>query len=229
MMMMDIGMYGHGHNHHGGSYNPDSNFYNYTEPAGQHSSVHYPTSYQYEEQQSFLYPTSEVPETPPSPNDLNYYTQQVHPDNPIINTETGLSYTNLDYAHSSSMYPHNSYDPYQRDHQDILLRHHEEASDNNVIHSYLGDNKYHHLGHDVGYPQNLGSARSPPSSCMEYQHLHRYKEEAVEVVDNRMKQNHHMHSLNPVPTQQQPSLPTYKWMQVKRNVPKPAGKLLIYF
>jgi hypothetical protein len=38
-----------------------------------------------------------------------------------------------------------------------------------------------------------------------------------------MRQHHVMHNLSSVP-QPQPVLPTYKWMQVKRNVPKPTGE-----
>ncbi|KAL3279505.1 hypothetical protein HHI36_017014 [Cryptolaemus montrouzieri] len=221
MMMMDIGMYGHGHNHHGNSYNSESNFYNYTEATSQHTSTHHPSSYQYDDQQSFMY-ISDHSETPPSPNDLNYFTQQVHPENPIINTETGLSYTNLDYGHSSTVYSHSSYESYQRGQQDILLRHHEDVADSNGHHTYnLVDNKYHHLGHDIGYHQHLVSAASSPNSCMEYQQIQRYKEEVVESGDSSMmKPHHHIHSVNPVPSQQL-TLPTYKWMQVKRNVPKP--------
>lgn len=211
-MMMDVGMYGH--NHHGSSYNPDPNFFGYTDGSNQHAG-HYP-SYQYEDQQ-FLYPSSEVLDTPPSPSDLNYYPQPVHPENPIINTDTGLSYTNLDYGHSNPSYPTN-YDPYQRGPQDVHLRHHEDVASANG-HVYTGENKYH-LAHEVGYHPHLVSAGSTANSCMEYQHLQRYKED---VESDRMKNHHLQHPMNAGPTQQ-PSLPTYKWMQVKRNVPKPTGE-----
>ncbi|XP_044761890.1 homeotic protein labial [Coccinella septempunctata] len=207
MMMMDVGMYG---NHHGSSYNPDPNFFGYTDASNQHV-AHYPP-YQYEDQQ-FLYPASDVLDSPPSPVELNYYPQQILPENPIINTDTGLSYTNLDYGHSNPAFPPNYELPYQRGPQDHV-RHHEEVTGTNG-HVYTGENKYH-IGHDVAYHSHLVPSGSPPNSCMEYQHLQRYKEE---VDGDRMK-NHHVHSMNPVPTQQ-PSLPTYKWMQVKRNVPKP--------
>lgn len=209
-MMMDVGMYGH--NHHGNSYNPDPNFFGYTEAANQHPS-HYP--YQYEDQQ-FIYPPSDVLDAPPSPNDLNYYSQQIHPpENPIINTDTGLSYTNLDYGHSNPGYPPN-YDPYQRGPQDVHIRHPDEVASSNGL--YTGENKYS-LGHEMGYHPHFGSAGSPSSSCMEYQHLQRYKED---VEGDRLK-NHHLQGISPAPTQQ-PSLPTYKWMHVKRNVPKPTGE-----
>lgn len=51
----------------------------------------------------------------------------------------------------------------------------------------------------------------------------RYKEEMLSG-DGRMRQHHGMHAMN-AGQPQHPVLPTYKWMQVKRNIPKPTGKL----
>ncbi|XP_044258033.1 homeobox protein Hox-B1b [Tribolium madens] len=210
MMMMDVGMYGH-HSQHG-TY-PSDNYYNYPSdiPNAQQMPPHY-SNYHYED--PYGYTGSE--ETPPSPQEVYYHHQAIPQDNPIINTETGLSYTNLDYGNSN--YPpinHQNYnEPYQRTHENMLLRHHEEVGDGHQ-HHFLHENKYQ-LEVDSGY--HIGATNTPTNSCMEYQHLQRYKEETLQG-DGRMRQ-HVMHNLNSVP-QPQPVLPTYKWMQVKRNVPKP--------
>jgi hypothetical protein len=232
MMMMDIGMYGH-HSQHG-AYNPtDANYYNYSGDIPQnatHQLPHY-SNYHYEES-SYLYSAaSDSVETPPSPQDIYYHHQPIPQDNPIINTETGLSYTNLDYgnANGNPIYPainQNSYgEAYQRGHQDnMLIRHHEDVSDGHQQHhTFLHENKYQ-LEVDANYHGHIVSAsNTPTNSCMEYQHLHRYKDEGIQGDGGRMRQHHVMHNLSSVP-QPQPVLPTYKWMQVKRNVPKPTGE-----
>lgn len=168
-------------------------------------------------------------DTPPSPQDLNYYPHQSgHQDSSIISTETGLSYTNLDYANSnsSSLYHHHQQpgysDPtYSRGTHELLLRHHDESGDQNP---YLHERKYHghQLEHGEGSYHVHPHLMSPQAnaSCMEFQHLSRYKEEMI--GDGRLRQHPGMHGIGPG-QQQQPALPTYKWMQVKRNVPKPAA------
>lgn len=222
MIMMDISMYGH-HNQHGATYNStaETNYYNFnsdlTHTNHQFSSNHYP-SYHYDDT-SYLYgTTTDSVETPPSPQDLNYYPHQAIQENPIINTDTGLSYTNLDYNNTNGnhMYhPQATYnESYQR--QDALLRHEDNADGQQLHQNYVHDNKYH-IENDVSYHHQ------PSSSCMEFQQLHRYKEEVMHG-DGRLRGHHVMHSINAVP-QPQPVLPTYKWMQVKRNVPKPGEYL----
>lgn len=259
MMMMDIGMFGHGHhNQHNGVYAPtDSNYYSYSSDLSSPThgsshqvqpSIHYASSssYHYDEP-GYIYGPNETSETPPSPQDMNFYHQHhqnIPHDNSIINTETGLSYTNLDYSNSnSSLYTsvnhQNVYtaEGFQRTHQDVPLRHTgEEIAENQQLHgNYHQDNKYlpHQIETNVDgfHTHHLVSGTSPTSSCMEYQHLHRYKDETLQSADgtlNRLRSRHHvMHGLNAI-SQSQPALPTYKWMQVKRNVPKPAGKYLLY-
>lgn len=236
-MMMDISMYGH-HNQHSAAYNStDSNYYNYSSELNHSSShhqfqAHYAPNYHYEEP-SYLYGTTvtDTADTPPSPQDLNYYHPQQMQENPIINTDTGLSYTNLDYANSNSntIYHHqNSYNENYRTHpSDVLMQHPEEGSDNHHLHhSYAHENKYH--GHQLEIDGNyhhphLTPPNAPPNACMEFQHLHRYKEEVLQGSEgHRLRQHHGIHGLNALP-QPQPVLPTYKWMQVKRNVPKPTA------
>ncbi|KAJ8916961.1 hypothetical protein NQ315_008361 [Exocentrus adspersus] len=242
MMMMDISMYGH-HNQHSAVYNSsDSNYYNNYSSELNHSSTHhqfqthYTSNYHYEEP-SYLYGATvgDTVDTPPSPQDLNYYHPQQIQENPIINTDTGLSYTNLDYANSNSnsIYHHpTGYNENYRTHPpDVLMQHHDERSDSHHLHhNYTPDSKYH--SHQVELEGNyhhphLVTSNATSNSCMEFQHLHRFKDEVLQSPEgHRLRQHHPMHSLNTVP-QPQPVLPTYKWMQVKRNVPKPAACKII--
>nr|XP_022919343.1 homeobox protein Hox-B1b-like [Onthophagus taurus] len=233
MMMMD--MYGHGgHTNYPSS---DNTFYytNETSPTSVHNQLNQYSGYHYEETPYvFSSTTTENVETPPSPQDIYNYQQtttshQVPETNPIINnTETGLSYTNLDYNtyqqiqhHQNNVYNDGYHQPMktsQHLHQEVQNVHHHQGG------GYL-ENKYvpsHHQHHQIdGDGFHLLTASS---SCMEYQHHHRYKEEGGVVQDHdriRQHQQHIAHNMNNI-QQTQPVIPTYKWMQVKRNVPKPS-------
>ncbi|XP_031338017.1 uncharacterized protein LOC116166939 isoform X2 [Photinus pyralis] len=234
MMMMDVGMYGHGHhNQYGSTYNPsEANFFGYqgeSYPQGhtsEHQLSHYATSYYYEDS-SYLCGNSS--ESPPPQQDINYYHPSHHQpiphDNPIINTESGLSYTNLDYANSGAcsnsgylnsnqnIYPSDA--GYQRTQSEVMARHHDNIIDGRQSHSYY-DTKYHHLDND-SYSQLV----LQNTSCAEYQQL-QYKEEptATQELDRTHPSLHSISQLSTVP-RHTPAIPTYKWMQVKRNVPKP--------
>ncbi|XP_060524012.1 homeobox protein Hox-A1 [Cylas formicarius] len=241
MITMDVSMYGHHNQHNAPSYNStDSNYYNYSggdlsnHGVGSHHQYtgSYPTNYHHYEEASYLYgagaTSTDSVETPPSPQDLNYYHAQQPPqDNPIINTDTGLSYTNLDYANSNSpsIYHHHqsgyseTYAP--RPPHELLLRHSEEPSE--IHHTYFQDNKYHESAEgSYHHPHIVTSNAGQSSTCMEFQHLQRYKEEILPDAHVRLRQHHGMHGLG-APQQPQPVIPTYKWMQVKRNVPKPTA------
>ncbi|KAF2884470.1 hypothetical protein ILUMI_21700 [Ignelater luminosus] len=257
MMMMDIGMYGHGHhNQHGGAYNPsESNFYGYAgdtysqNHGSEHqlSTSHYATSaYNYEEP-SYICTTSSSAETPPSPQDLNYYHHQSHhqslqQETQIINTESGLSYTNLDYANSTgctnASYPNSnqqnlySSDVYQRTQSEVMVRHHDNLPDSHQSHHfYHHDTKYHPLHIDnENYSHSHSHLVLQNTSCAEYQHHLRYKEEGIpspEPEHSHHRAVHTMQHLSSAVPQHAPAIPTYKWMQVKRNVPKPQGKICV--
>lgn len=242
--MMDVGMYGHGHQHGGGNYNQPESFYGYaTEVYSQsHGSTHplptpqYATSYHYEET-PYLCSTDSA-DAPPSPQDINFYQHQssshsVHhgqPENQIISTESGLSYTNLDYANSPvcpNAYPQQqavySTDGYQRTQSDMMLRHH----DGGVEGQFYQDTKYHaHQLDNEGYAPHL-VLQNVPTSCVDYQNHRRYKEEVLNSDADRIHCSRPHHGLSHMASVAQPTsaIPTYKWMQVKRNVPKPQGKL----
>ncbi|GLV45239.1 hypothetical protein CBL_05340 [Carabus blaptoides fortunei] len=168
----------------------------------------------------------------------------------IISTESGLSYTNLDYGpvsnasnnlylnshqnlyHSSESYPRSN------PHEMMVHRHHGDLQENQTL-----GHQNHFLAHDSKYLPQIGCENEPTyqqivmqnsaatNACMEYPH-HRYKEDpglpsadgtgdcvqAGHILHHRP--HHGLHHLQPAPAA--PTVPTYKWMQVKRNVPKPA-------
>lgn len=230
-MTMDISMYGH-HNQHSAPYNSSENYYNTYPSDLNHPGHHqfqnsYASNYSYDE--TYVYASADSVDSPASPQELSYYHPSHAQENPIINTDTGLSYTNLDYANSNgSSSFHNYNENYPRSHADGML-HHEEAADGSALHHpYLHETKFHQI--ELGDPNFHHSHMLPPnggaSACMEYHHLNRFKEEMVPDGHGRLRQHQILHALNV--SQPQPVLPTYKWMQVKRNVPKPS-KFFIYF
>lgn len=226
-MTMDVSMYGH-HNQHSSSYNSPDNYLNTYSSDLNHTSYQfqnsYPSNYPYDE--TYVYTSTECVDSPASPQELNYYNQPHPQENPIINTDTGLSYTNLDYTISSgSSGYHNYNENYPRSHSEGLLHHEEPPDGAQLHHSYLHETKYHQVElSDTNFHHS--HMLSPNGTCMEFQHLHRYKEEMISDSHGRLRQ-HQLHGLNV--SQAQPVLPTYKWMQVKRNVPKPCKFLINVF
>lgn len=224
MMTMDISMYGH-HNQHSAAYNSNENYYHTYSSDLPHSSHHqfqnsYPSNYAYDE--SYVYTSADSVDSPASPQELSYYHQPHTQENPIINTDTGLSYTNLDYSNSngSTVY-HNYNENYPRPNVEGLLHHEEPPDGAQLHHPYLNETKFHQVDltdQNFHHPHML-SPNGGPSACMDFQHLQRYKEEIVQDSHGRLRQHQILHALNV--SQAQPVLPTYKWMQVKRNVPKP--------
>lgn len=219
MMMMDISMYSH-HNQHGAtSYNSDANCYNYSSDHHTNSQQFqspYFTNYHYED--AYLYASSTTDGADlSSSQDVNYYHPQHLPENSIINTDSGLSYTNLDYANTNSntIYHHGSFNDNYR--PDGIHHHQDDSSDNYSA----NDHKYpvDHPNHNYHHAGQVNASLT--GSCLDFQHL-RYKDE-ISGNDQRIRQSQAIHNLNPV-SQTQPVLPTYKWMQVKRNVPKSTGK-----
>lgn len=218
---MDIGMYGH--TQHNGPYDPNYYTGNYSPPGDQnygsgvqthisqpHQGYGHPPGY------DEPYPSyGEGSDTSCSNQDnIHYYHQQET--SPIISTEGGLSYTNLDYGQQYG---------YVQSHHDFhgLHRH-----DNNQI---------NHQQPYIPCEQPNESVYVPPlvghGACMEYSSHHRYKEEVMnpgegDCTQQQRIQQHRQHYMQH-PQQQPPAVPTYKWMQVKRNVPKPNGKFFFLY
>lgn len=156
------------------------------------------------------------------------------PENHIISSDNGLSYTNLDYiayqqAHGNQAYLHGA------DEKVHLPHHYNEemimASGQTTLHHHgAGNNPWHHP-HGHGYAvENTGSLSNQINiSAMSGNNLG-----APQQI------SHSMHSPNAIaPTQpasptlqnqqqqqqqSQQNVPQYKWMQVKRNVPKPQSE-----
>lgn len=114
--------------------------------------------------------------------------------------------------------------------QPELQQHHQSSHDSSDYHSYV-----HQLPDDQ-LQQHYGQTRQDTGYAVQQQH---FKEEApdhvvyhgIQVHPHVQPQHHHHHQQHqqqhhPTQSQQQTQVPTYKWMQVKRNVPKPAGEFL---
>lgn len=139
----------------------------------------------------------------------------------IISSENGLSYTNLDYmysqSHGNSLYLHsedklilsNSYNPVN----DGLCSHHapgqhsSPASSSSIAQNAWQNNIGYTDSSTVHHQVGLGSL----SNVQNQSQLR-----PLVVTTGRSQSQASANALTPQ-TQQ----PTYKWMQVKRNVPKP--------
>lgn len=205
---------------------------------------------------------------------------QDHPD-PIINTDNGLSYTNLDYAsiHPGQAYPqHNLQGAYPADmghypnipHLDANHQshhHHHHKLDNHYLetkynmHFIEGEATNHNMNN---YPHIVMHQSGSPNSCLDYQGHYQGKSEHMQDLSAGKDMHHggdcfrqqeigarlggaqqqqglqNIPGLGPGPgmglgqgpgtgqhNQHHHAVPTYKWMQVKRNVPKPAGEYYI--
>ncbi|CAG9859082.1 unnamed protein product [Phyllotreta striolata] len=222
MMTMDITMYGH-HNQHNTPYNSgEANYYNYSSDVNHSSSHHqfqnyYSSNYHYEDPYLYGASSADAAEAPSSPHNISSYYSQHVTETPIVNTDTGLTYTNLDYSNASTNYAQNNYNDNGFTGRD-LLHQNDNSEDAQLQQNYIHESKFQIDVNESNYllNPNVGSS----NACMEFQHLQRYKQEISPEEHHRLRQQHGLHPMTPV-SMQQPALPTYKWMQVKRNVPKP--------
>lgn len=189
-MTMDVGMY----NNQQGGYSGD----------------YYQQPYQgYEGYEGYYEPTT------------HYYEPAIggppleHP--PVINTDAGLCYTNLDYGELQSYHP--------LQHQEIY-KHRDEPprQDEPHIHDHKLDNHYletKYNMHFVDESVQYGHGASP-LPCGEFD-PYQPKDEFVGLREGFPREAEMQHGLvhQPHPSH---AVPTYKWMQVKRNVPKPSGE-----
>lgn len=166
----------------------------------------------------------------------HYYEQLGHPQTPaehpapVISTDAGLCYTNLDYGELQQSYSLHGMPPHPEHfkHREELMRHdpeqlhmHETKLDGHYI-----DSKYNMHFVDESAMQYSGS----PLPCPEYDY--QPKEEFV-MRDNFPRDGEmpgqHLHVGQGHSSLASPhaAVPTYKWMQVKRNVPKPSAPKLM--
>lgn len=164
----------------------------------------------------------------------------------IISSDNGLSYTNLDYiygqAHSNSLYLH------QTDDKSIISHAYSSVPsvgniEANNLHSQqhsalwqsqnatqLHANNQHHVSGYLENSVNNHQVGLNQISCLQNQTtLNTLGTSANEILNNRNLSNRNDSRANNVAQQntQPQTQPTYKWMQVKRNVPKPQGKRFI--
>lgn len=148
------------------------------------------------------------------------------PENHIISSDNGLSYTNLDYIayqQSQGYMVHGG--PDDKSHiphhynEDIMI-----PGGQTPLHTHHSNTPtWHHHSH--GYDQHqLNLSTIPPSSLQAQPMNHGLHspsgiQSAQSSSPNLTSQQHQNQS-----QQQQQNVPTYKWMQVKRNVPKPQSE-----
>lgn len=161
----------------------------------------------------------------------------------IISSDNGLSYTNLDYmygqSHTNAMYLH------QTDDKSTIAHayNHPTVIESNPLHSQQhSSTAWHHASQShsnhhasTGYLENSIPAHQigiSSMTCLQNQNPLNTLTSTSNNVHGRNLHNQTdstqtttQHS-SPQPQNQQSQQPTYKWMQVKRNVPKPQGKFI---
>lgn len=149
----------------------------------------------------------------------------------IISSDNGLSYTNLDYMYNQTAHANNVYinsDDKSTIPQsynigdDILI----SAGQNHSSHSTPTTSWHQHRGHHTEYMENQLTQHMGMTTMST---LHSSNQLRQLVTPNVRLSAHgspgaHTQQQQQQQQQPQPSQPTYKWMQVKRNVPKPQSK-----
>ncbi|KPJ04389.1 hypothetical protein RR46_01758 [Papilio xuthus] len=157
---------------------------------------------------------------------------------PVISTDAGLCYTNLDYGELQHAYPapphaphapHTPHTPHAPHTPHMPLAHREEHK----LDGHYLESKYnmHFVEEGVQYSAHAGS----PLPCGDFD-PYQPKEEFLGLREG-FPRDAELHALAPHTHAQHAqhsqhaqhaahAVPTYKWMQVKRNVPKPTGEYL---
>lgn len=145
---------------------------------------------------------------------------------PVISTDTGLCYTNLDYGELQPNYPVHTLPPHPE-----TFKHREDVarSEEMHIHEHKLDNHYLETKYNMHFVDETSmqyNHAGSPLPCAEFEHYQPKDEYGLRdgfprdgeapTVHGHIPGGHQPHSSH--------SVPTYKWMQVKRNVPKPAGE-----
>ncbi|CRK90217.1 CLUMA_CG003931, isoform B [Clunio marinus] len=158
------------------------------------------------------------------------------PENHIISSDNGLSYTNLDYiayqqAHGNQAYLHGT------DEKIHIAHHYNEemlmANGQTTLHHHsAGNNHWHHThGHGYGVegtgilPNQLNIATMSTNGLASQQQISHSMHSPSGIQPSQSTsptlQNQQQQQQQQQQSQQQQNVPQYKWMQVKRNVPKP--------
>lgn len=163
----------------------------------------------------------------------------------IISSDNGLSYTNLDYMYSSG-HPNALYLHQPDDKSAIAHAYSSTSQTANIetsIHSQshsVGWQSQHppqhsnHPHHTSGYLENTVNAHGHPvgvnsAACIQNQSALSGNPNGIHprTINNRTDPANSQQSPQNQPQHGQ-TVQTYKWMQVKRNVPKPQGNVIIY-
>ncbi|RVE54558.1 hypothetical protein evm_000679 [Chilo suppressalis] len=140
-----------------------------------------------------------------------------HPATPVISTDTGLCYTNLDYGELQPNYQLHSLPSHSE-----AFKHREEVPrlDDMHAHEHKLDNHYLETKYNMHFVDETSiqyTHGGSPLACEGFEQYQPKEEFGVREGSHHL-QAHASHA----------AVPTYKWMQVKRNVPKPtAPKLMI--
>lgn len=154
------------------------------------------------------------------------------PENHIISSDNGLSYTNLDYiayqqAHGNQAYLHGGAD------EKLHLPHHynEEiimAGGQTPLHHHAAGNNHWHHAHSHGYQVENGANHSNQMNISAMPGNSLPTQQQINLAMHSPNGIQPSQSTSPTLSQQQQqsqqNVPQYKWMQVKRNVPKPQSE-----
>ncbi|XP_035441034.1 homeotic protein labial-like [Spodoptera frugiperda] len=153
-----------------------------------------------------------------------------HPPTPVISTDTGLCYTNLDYGELQPNYPIHTLPPHPEPfkHREDVPRHEEMVMHEHKLDNHYLETKYNmHFVDETSMQYNHAGS---PLPCPEFEH-YQPKDEFGGLRDGFPREecmSSHSHLQGHQAHASHTTVPTYKWMQVKRNVPKPAApKLMI--
>lgn len=163
------------------------------------------------------------------------------PENHIISTDNGLSYTNLDYiayqqaqAHAGQGFVDEKIHISHHYNEEMLM-----SGSQNALHHH---HHHHHTNNPWHTPNNYTASNSGESGSLVTNQMQAISGNNLQNQQQQIQ--HNLHSPNSIqstsPTlqsqqqqsenscsqQQQQAVPTYKWMQVKRNVPKPQSEFL---
>lgn len=149
----------------------------------------------------------------------------------IISSDNGLSYTNLDYmynqtaAHGNNVYINtddkSSITQSYSLGDDILISAGQSHSHTATATTPSTSWHHQHRGHHTEYMENQLTHHMGMTTMTS---LHSTNQLRQLVTPNVRLSSHGSPGAHTQQQQPQPSQPTYKWMQVKRNVPKPQSK-----
>lgn len=170
----------------------------------------------------------------------------------VISSDNGLSYTNLDYMYSAT--PSNPLYLHQEDDKSVIPLVYNQAPstpnlENTGIHSQAYPTTWHSQSSQTHFQHSNHSHHSPGAYLENSMNSHQIGLTQLACLQNQTPmnalgansngtQNRNLNNksdlqVTPQQTSQiqspQSHQPTYKWMQVKRNVPKPQGMHFVDF